>query len=256
MACELQQAAVPYTFRPNPSATRDWTGGYGVDCQIGSSSPICAQVPSLDRSSAHHEVAAVVARRFWIVGVLIIGAAGACSGGDEGDAVSTATVADESITTTETTAAATTSTTAVDATEADVAAAYQAATAAFEQAGAIPDPDFPAIFDTHVDPMLNQVRGVLTQLKFEGAQFRFPEPSVRSVEVESFELRDSTTAVIEVCVVDDGEKYDVATGQLLTDGQPGTTRFTAAMQNIDGNWLLAEQTLDEEWLGVAGCAVD
>ena len=255
-AFELRQAAVPYTFRPNPSATRDWTAGYGVDCQIGSSSPICAQVHSLDRSSAHHEVAAVVARRFWIVAVLVMAVAGACGGGDDDAASPTTTAIDDATTTTATTTASTTSTTEVDTTEADVTAAYEAASQAFTDAGQIPDPDFPALIETHIDPMLNQRRGVLTQLRVNGAVFRFPEPSVSSVEVDSFELRDSTTAVIGVCVVDDGERYDVATGALLTDGQPGTTHFTAALSNVAGRWLLTEQLLDEEWPGVAGCAVD
>ena len=197
----------------------------------------------------------MVANRSFLVGVLVFCGAASCGGGDDSDVAEPTSTVVES-TTSSSAPSSTTGTTETDTTQADVTAAYEAATAAFEQAGTIPDPDFPGVFDTHVDPMLNQVRGVLTQLKFEGAQFRFPEPSVRSVEVESFELRDPATAVLHVCVVDDGERYDVASGQLLTDGQPGTTRFTAALQNIDGRWLLAEQTLDEEWLGVAGCAVD
>jgi hypothetical protein len=141
-------------------------------------------------------------------------------------------------------------------TEADVIEAYEAASEAFLDAAAIPDPDFPALLNTHVDPMLNQRRGVLTQLKFDGRVIRLPENPVHSIEAESFELRDPNTAVLEVCIVDDGERYDAATGELLTDGQPGTSRFEAALQRVDGRWVLAEQLLQEEWPGVSGCAVD
>lgn len=198
----------------------------------------------------------MVAKRSWIVGVLIMVVAGACGGGDDDASSSTTTAIDNATTTTATTTPSTTSTTEDDTTEDEVAAAYEAAAQAFRDAGTIPDPDFPALLETHIDPMLNQRRGVLTQLQVNGAVFRFPEPSQHSIEVDSFELRDPTTAVIGVCLVDDGERYDAATGALLTDGQPGTTHFTAALTNVDGRWLLTEQLVDEEWLGVAGCAVD
>lgn len=83
-----------------------------------------------------------------------------------------------------------------------------------------------------------------------------PEPSVGRIEAESFELRDPDTAVLVVCIVDDGERYDAASGELLTDGQPGTGRFEAALHRVDGRWVLAEQLLQEEWPGVAGCATE
>lgn len=197
----------------------------------------------------------MVANRSLLVGVLVLFGVGACGGGDEPDAASTTTVAEE-VTTTSSVSSTTTSTTVVDTTQAEVTAAYEAAAQAFRDAGTIPDPDFHALLETHLDPMLNQRRGVLTQLRVNGSVFRFPEPSQHTIEVDSFELRDPTTAVIGVCVVDDGERYDAASGNLLTDGQPGTTHFTAALSNVDGQWLLTEQLVDEEWPGVSGCAVD
>lgn len=175
----------------------------------------------------------------------------ACSG--DGDAAS-----ETSTTRATTTTRPSTTTTADPAvqTEAEVVDAYEAASEAFLDAAAIPDPDFPALLNTHVDPMLDQRRGVLTQLKVQGRVIRLPENSIHSIEAESFELRDADTAVLDVCIVDDGERFDAATGELLTDGEPGTSRFQAAMSRVDGRWVLAEQLLQEEWPGVAGCAVD
>lgn len=185
-----------------------------------------------------------------LVGALLFTAA--CSG--DGDAASQTTTTQPTTTSTR----PTTTTTADPAvqTEADVEAAYEAASKAFVQAAAVPDPDFPALLETHVDPMLNQRRGVLTQLKFDGRVIRYPENAQLRIETESFELRDPEVAVLVVCVVDDGERYDAATGELLTDGQPGTSRWEVGMRLVDGSWRLAEQVQQEEWGGVAGCAVD
>lgn len=198
----------------------------------------------------------MVANRPLLVGVLLLLGAASCGGGDDTDAAEPTSTTFVEATTISSTPSSTTSTTAVDVTRAEVTAAYEAAAQAFREAGTIPDPDFPALLETHIDPMLNQRRGVLTQLRVNGAVFRFPEPSQHSIEVDSFELRDPSTAVIGVCLVDDGERYDAASGALLTDGQPGTTHFTAALSNVDGRWLLTEQLVDEEWPGVSGCAVD
>ena len=179
--------------------------------------------------------------------------AASCSGDNE--------ATDQTSTTVErtTTSSSSTTSTTVDPaaqTEAEVVAAYEAASEAFLVAAAIPDPDLPALAATHADPMLNQRRGVLTQLKFEGRVIRVPEPSVGRIDVESFELRDPDTAVLVVCIVDDGERYDAASGELLTDGQPGTSRFEAALHRVGRRWVLAEQLLQEEWPGVAGCATE
>lgn len=186
--------------------------------------------------------------------LLVVAVLAASCGGDEEANDQTSTTIERAMTS----SSSTTSTTVDPAaqTEAEVVAAYEAASDAFLVAAAIPDPDLPALAATHADPMLNQRRGVLTQLKFEGRVIRVPEPSVGRIEAESFDLRDPDTAVLRVCIVDDGERYDSASGELLTDGQPGTSRFEAALHRVGGRWVLAEQLLQEEWPGVAGCATD
>ncbi|MGH9186718.1 MAG: hypothetical protein ACRD0U_13030 [Acidimicrobiales bacterium] len=181
---------------------------------------------------------------------------GAC-GGDDDDA-STTTTEPNSTTTTgaTTTTGSTTTTTPQAAIDAEVTAAYEAAAQAFIAAAAIPDPDFPALLATHVDPMLNQRRGVLTQLKFGGRVIRYPANPQHRNEVESVDVRSPDIAVLIVCTVDDGERYDVATGALLTDGLPGTVRIEAALRHIEGSWRLAERLEQESWEGVDGCAID
>lgn len=190
-------------------------------------------------------------RRALLLSLGLVLVATACSG-DGGAASETSTTR---ATTTTRPGTTTTADPAVQ-TEADVVDAYEAASQAFVDAAAIPNPDFPALLESHVDPMLNQRRGVLTQLKFDGRVIRYPEGSQLNIEAESFELRDPEVAVLVVCVVDDGERYDAATGELLTDGQPGTSRWEVGMRLVDGRWRLAEQVQEEEWGGVAGCAVD
>lgn len=197
-------------------------------------------------------LARVVPTRVVLAAVFTLGLSACADGKDEAAPPTSAPTAAPSPS-----ASATTSMTdRAQTLEAEVVAAYEAASQAFLDAAAIPDPDFPALAQTHVDPMLDQRRGVLTQLKFEGRVIRLPADSVRSIEAESFEAHGDGTAVLVVCIIDDGERYDAATGELLTDGRPGTSRFRAALRNVDGRWVLAEQLLEEEWPGVAGCAAD
>ena len=194
----------------------------------------------------------LVARRPLGLVVLILLLTVSCSDDAE-------TAAASSVETTPSTGLSTTATTAPDPIlepEADVVAAYNAASDAFLDAAAIPDPDFAALAETHLDPMLNQRRGVITELRFENRVIRLPEDSIHRIDLLSFELREPDVAVIEVCIVDDGERFDSTTGELVTDGQPGTSRFEAALRRVDGRWLLTEQLLIEAWEGVAGCAVD
>lgn len=193
------------------------------------------------------------APRWCLAAVLGLSAIAVASCSEDGEGTTSSTT---EASTTSTTVPPTSTTDPAEALEAEVTAAYEAASQAFLEAAALPDPDYPALAQTHVDPMLDQRRGVLTQLKFEARVIRLPEDSVHRIEVESFESQGADTSILVVCIVDDGERYDAATGELLTDGQPGTSRFRAALRLVDGRWVLAEQLLQEEWPGVSGCATD
>lgn len=186
----------------------------------------------------------------WLAITLAIAAfiAGACSD-DDGDAV-----AGDSTSTSTSSRSTTTTADPMSALEEEVTAAYETASRAFIDAAAIPDPDFPAFVATHVGPMLEQRRGVLTGLRADGRVIRYPPNSQYRIEVQDIEI-DGDVARLDVCVVDDGERVVVSTGEVVAGGV-GTVQARAAMQRVDGEWRLAERTQEAEWEGVAGCAVE
>lgn len=192
----------------------------------------------------------MVLRRFrWaIVASLVAVLAGACSGGaDEGAPIAT------SSSTVRTTTSESSSTTTPDERVA-VAAGYEAASRAFIDAAAIPDPDAAAVPATHTGPMLDQRRTTLLGLKAEGKAIRYPTPSQYRIEIEDSEI-NGDVARLTVCVVDDGQR-------VLTSEAPGSSAAVtsvlgrAAMRRVDGVWKLAERTETQRWDGVAGCADD
>lgn len=130
--------------------------------------------------------------------------------------------------------------------------AYEAASRAFIDAAAVPDPSFPALAATHTGPMLIQRRDVLLGLKADGRIIRYPEPSVYRIRFESVEI-DQDVARIVTCVVDDGERVEVASGTVLSSGT-GTVEWKAALRRVEGVWRLAERVENQRWEGVAGCA--
>jgi hypothetical protein len=66
----------------------------------------------------------------------------------------------------------------------DVVASYEAANRAFIDAAAIPDPEFPAIAETHTGSMLDQRRAVLRALEIDGRVIRYPPNSRYRVVIE------------------------------------------------------------------------
>ena len=141
---------------------------------------------------------------------------------------------------------------AVPTEEAAVRSAYEAASRAFIDAAAVPDPNFPALAATHTGPMLVQRRDVLIALKADGRVIRYPQPSLYRVEIENVEI-EGDVARLEVCGVDDGQRILLSSGEVVADGVV-TVRARAAMRRVDGVWHLAERVKEQEWEGVAGCA--
>lgn len=178
-----------------------------------------------------------------LVGVLLMVAA--CSGGGD----------DASPASTSTTRRPTTTTTADPATAAqsEVKAAYDASSRAFIEAAAVPDPDYPAIAATHTGPMLEQTRNLLRALQADGRFIRYPANSQYRIDVKTVDITGDV-ARMSVCVVDDGERVEKATGQVIASGVV-TVQWTAAMRRVDGTWRLAERREEARWDGVAGCAV-
>lgn len=173
---------------------------------------------------------------------------GACGGGGDNDATTPTTR--RSTTTTSTTSSSTTSV----PDDRSVREAYEAASRAFIDAAAIPDPESPALLATHTGPMLEQRTQTLRALKRDGRVIRYPTPSQYRIDIESVDL-EGDIARLRVCVVDDGERVEQASGQVIASGV-GTVQWTAAMQRSDGSWKLAERREEARWDGVAGCAAD
>lgn len=148
----------------------------------------------------------------------------------------------------------TTTTNPTAAAEAEVDAAYRAASRAFVDAAAIPDPNFEALAATHVGPMFEQRRGVLLALQADGRVIRYATNSQYRIDVTDVTI-DGDIARLDVCGVDDGETVVVPTGEVILGGL-GTVRARAAMRRVDGVWKLAERTKEDEWEGIAGCAVE
>jgi hypothetical protein len=186
-----------------------------------------------------------------VVGLVGLGACGGDDdGGAEGDepAATTTTVADSTTTTVDAEAAE----------EAAVREARQAADQAWIDSTAppAPDPDAPAIAETHVGPMLEQLVETARGLERNGWAIRYPENSQYEVDISSIRFSDDDgqpVAFLEVCTVDDGERIVVDTGEVLAGGVR-TIHATEAMRKVDGVWKLAERREDDYQEGVAECA--
>jgi hypothetical protein len=184
-------------------------------------------------------------RRWCVLALVLVLALGACGGDGKPDDATPTT--QRSSTTTSTSSTSTTS--APDDTA--VRSAYEAANRAFIDAAAIPDPDFPAIAATHSGPMLEQRRDVLRALRADGRVIRYPADSKYRIVIESVET-DGDVSRLQFCAVDDGQRVDSKTGEVISEGVV-TARGEAALRLEAGVWKLAEQKFDSRTEG-ASCA--
>ena len=182
--------------------------------------------------------------RWLVVLTVVLALAGACSDDDGDDAVGTTSTTRRPSTTTITTEP-------VDAADGAVREAYEAANEAFIEAAAIPDTDHPSISATHTGPMLEQSREVLAALKRDNRVIRYPEDSVFRIEVDDVVI-EGDVARFSFCGVDDGERVDATTGEVISSGVL-TARGDAAMRLEGGIWKLAEQEFTSREEGVAAC---
>lgn len=201
---------------------------------------------------AGHSTAHLRPRRSSILLVVapLLVALAACSGDDDPRAA-----ADERETTT--TGETTTTLSAREQEEQAVIAAHEAASQARADSAANPDPANPVIPQTHSGLMLDRWRETLTGLQNNGFAIRYPPNSQYRTEVESVtfdEANGQEVAYLQVCSVDDGERYGQTSGVVLSSGLR-TVQLTEAMVKEDGVWKVAELQENHRWDGVAGCAV-
>lgn len=200
------------------------------------------------RAGAHVPVA---------LGLAAVLFAGCGGGGDDREAA-----ADEAERSTTTTAPAETATTlsARQQEEQAVREAHEAAVQARIDSAAPPnpDPDLPALAETHTGLMLEQWKNTTTGLQLNGFAIRYPANSQHRSEIESVsfeEVEGQQVAYLEVCTVDDGERIAVATGEVLSSGVI-TVQAREAMRKENGVWKVAERQENSVDEGVAGCAAD
>ena len=197
---------------------------------------------------------AVIVKVLFIAVALVVGLAtvSACSGDDDdaaaGDEQATTTAPESTTTTVDPTAAK----------EAAVKEARQAADDVWKDATAPPDPnpDDPAIAAHYVGPMFDRLTETIRGLRANGWAIRYPENSQSWLEVQSIRFGEDDgqeVAFIEVCGVDDGERFDMASGDVL-EGGVRTLQLTEAMRKVDGEWKLAERQPNSYQEGVVGCA--
>lgn len=191
----------------------------------------------------------LIYRRRWLAAgfvlALLLGT-NAC-GGDDDNSTPTTTSRQSTTTTSQTT----TSSSAAAPDDAAVEAAYDAANRAFIDAAAIPDPNFGAISATHTGPMLDQRRDVLRALQVDGRVIRYPANSQYRVVIKSIRTEDGVSR-IQFCAVDDAERVDAKTGEVISQGVV-TVRGEAALRQEGGVWKLAEQRFDSRIEGSASC---
>jgi hypothetical protein len=184
-----------------------------------------------------------------LVGVVTIAA---CSSDDDDAAPSKGEASD-------TTVRATTTTTSARAAEEDaVKQAREKADEVWKESAAPPhpNPDNPAIAQSYVGPMLDRITATLQGFKANGYAIRYPDHSQYRLDIKSIrfdEDKGQEVAFLDICGVDDGERFDMASGDVL-EGGVRTVELTEAMRKVDGEWKLAERRRESYQEGVAGCA--
>lgn len=121
-----------------------------------------------------------------------------------------------------------------------------------------PNPDLPALAETHTGLMFDRMKETAAGLKRNGYAQRYPDSTQHVVEVESVrfeEVDGQEVAFLDVCTVDDGERFVLSNDKVLTSGV-WTFKSAEAMRKVDGVWKLAERREDSVEEGVTGCAVD
>jgi hypothetical protein len=123
--------------------------------------------------------------------------------------------------------------------------------------GPQPNPDLPALADTHTGLMLDRLKQTAKGLRLSGAASRLPANSKHRLDVTSVRLTKVSgqdVAYLEVCMIDDVERVQTSTGKVLLSGL-FTFQSSEAMKKVDGVWRLAERRQNSAAEGVAGCAV-
>lgn len=156
-------------------------------------------------------------------------------------------------------AVATTATTTTTATvEAGPTKAAGEAYIAFEEAvaaaGAIPDPDFPALRETATGQALADAVEQLRAWKLSGRVARTVGPVADGVRVTGASLATEGVRV-RACEVNDDQVVIADSGRVV-NADVVTRLYDVTVVQEEGRWKVQRLVVVERWEGVAGCASD
>ena len=151
--------------------------------------------------------------------------------------------------------AVTTSTATVEADPAKAAGeAYIAFEEAVAAAGAIPDPDFPALRETATGQALADAVEQLRAWQLSGRVARAVGPVTDGVRVTG--ASQTTEGVrVRACEVNDDQVVAAGTGHVVNADVVTRLYDVTVVQEAD-RWKVSELRVIERWEGVAGCASD
>ena len=182
-----------------------------------------------------------------MLALVLLAGASACSSDDTADPPDTTVAAPPKSTTT----IAPTTTTEPKSEEDEVAEAYLEAQDVYFRALVQPAGSNDQLREFFEEPYLSDVRGVLRQLERAGLVATYPNegppvPAVRDVSV------DGSEAVVEVCIVNDGQQTRADDGSVVNDAVVSQV-FSAQLIRRDKAWLVKGGNLVESWPDGKGC---
>lgn len=117
-----------------------------------------------------------------------------------------------------------------------------------------PDPDSPLLAEYTTGQTLENIRAAAARNREEGITTALPEDSVSEEWPEVVSV-NGDTATVRSCEVDDGLLVIAETGEVLDDDVV-TYLIGATLVREGGRWKVSYDSVEDEWEGVAGCALD
>lgn len=136
--------------------------------------------------------------------------------------------------------------------EEQVTAAYLEAFDLYAQAGTDPGSPSHHLDDRFMDEALEAVKRNIHRLAQNQTAARFPS-GLPSIQVEEVEVLEPETAHLTACIVDQGHKVRIETGE-VTDELPTSRLTSAVLRNTGGRWRVSEHQTVQEWADAGGCA--
>lgn len=137
--------------------------------------------------------------------------------------------------------------------EDEVSAAYLRATDAMARAFTTSNPDDPDLAQTQTSPALDDLRKVLLDRQTDGQVLRYPGGTPPSQVISTVVLTSEFEAILEVCIVDNAQLVDRATGSVLDDDVV-SRHHEVHMVRADATWLIRENRLTSLTEGPTGCS--